>query len=199
MTLTALVAASLVGSAQAYACKSDGQCKYPGCEYGACYWWWDGWDYDCRRTPPAADRSYCNDPPPCPPGQYSIGGGKNGGSDYACRSCEAGKFQSSAGAWGCDNCLAGKYAAATASTVCSDCTAGKYSATAGVESVCVVCVCVFSKKKKRDTYTLYHTQFIHNTYKWRKHKSVSTNNRLVSYTHSLSIYRYIHTYIHTYI
>ena len=106
MTLTALVAASLVGSAQAYACKSDGQCKYPGCEYGACYWWWDGWDYDCRRGgQSAADRSYCNDPPPCPPGQYSIGGGKNGGSDYACRSCEAGKFQSIAGASRCDNCV----------------------------------------------------------------------------------------------
>jgi hypothetical protein len=100
----------------------------------------------------------------------------------------------------CTSCPAGKYkAVAGINTACDDCVAGKYSATAGVESVCVVCVCVFSKKKKRDTYTLYHTQFIHNTYKWRKHKSVSTNNRLVSYTHSLYIYRYIHTYIHTYI
>ena len=140
MTLTALVAASLVGSAQAYACKSDGQCKYPGCEYGACYWWWDGWDYDCRRTPPAADRSYCNDPPPCPPGQYSIGGGKNGGSDYACRSCEAGKFQSSAGASRCDNCLAGKYSVAvgaTAVNTCDACGAGKYSTPASAE--CQLC------------------------------------------------------------
>jgi len=33
--------------------------------------------------------------------------------------------------------------------------------------------------------------------KWRKHRSVSTNNLLVPYTHSLS--KYIHTYIHTYI
>ena len=84
--------------------------------------------------------------------------------------------------------FAGKFSVASSGTTsCTDCDAGKYSATAGVESVCVVCVCVFSKKKKRDTYTLYHTQFIHNTYKWRKHKSVSTNNRLVSYTHSLSL------------
>jgi hypothetical protein len=122
-----------------------------------------------------------------------------------CTSCDAGKFSTAVGATSvatCSNCDAGKFSGLTAQTssaACTSCDAGKYSATAGVESVCVVCVCVFSKKKKRDTYTLYHTQFIHNTYKWRKHKSVSTNNRLVSYTHSLSIYRYIHTYIHTYI
>ena len=140
----------------------------------------------------------------------------------SCTDCEAGKLSSTAGAATCQGCDAGKYSAvvgastcsgsvcaagthgpagstSSAAAACTSCPAGKYSATAGVESVCVVCVCVFSKKKKRDTYTLYHTQFIHNTYKWRKHKSVSTNNRLVSYTHSLSIYRYIHTYIHTYI
>ena len=105
----------------------------------------------------------------------------------------AGKFSAAtSGATSCTDCDAGKFSGLTAQTssaACTSCDAGKYSATAGVESVCVVCVCVFSKKKKRDTYTLYHTQFIHNTYKWRKHKSVSTNNRLVSYTHTLSLYR----------
>jgi len=35
--------------------------------------------------------------------------------------------------------------------------------------------------------------------KWRKHRSVSTNNLLVPYTHTLSLNIYIHTYIHTYI
>ena len=92
----------------------------------------------------------------------------------------------------CTSCTAGKFSTAVGATsvaTCSNCDAGKYSATAGVESVCVVCVFVSFQKKKRDTYTLYHTQFIHNTYKWHKHKSVSTNNRLVSYTHSLYIYR----------
>jgi len=123
----------------------------------------------------------------------------------ACTDCDAGKYSADSGASTCSGfvCAAGTYGAlgstSSEAASCTSCDAGKYSATAGVESVCVVCVCVFSKKKKRDTYTLYHTQFIHNTYKWRKHKSVSTNNRLVSYTHSLSIYRYIHTYIHTYI
>ena len=35
-TLTALVAASLVGSAQAYRCTSNAQCKYQGCSNGYC-------------------------------------------------------------------------------------------------------------------------------------------------------------------
>ena len=35
-TLTALVAASLVGSAQTYSCTSDAQCKYQGCSNGLC-------------------------------------------------------------------------------------------------------------------------------------------------------------------
>jgi hypothetical protein len=124
----------------------------------------------------------------CPAGSFSS-------SPSACFKCDAGKFSAVVGASTCSGsvCAAGTHGPAgstsSAAAACTSCPAGKYSATAGVESVCVVCVCVFSKKKKRDTYTLYHTQFIHNTYKWRKHKSVSTNNRLVSYTHSLSLYR----------
>ena len=39
----------------------------------------------------------CPDPPVCPAGQYSIGGGKNGVVYYACRSCDAGKYASTAG------------------------------------------------------------------------------------------------------
>jgi len=113
-------------------------------------------------------------------------------SSAACTSCDAGKYSAVVGASTCSGsvCAAGTHGPAgstsSAAAACTSCPAGKYSATAGVEIVCVVCV---SKKKKRDTYTLYHTQFIHNTYKWHKHKSVSTNNRLVSYTHSLSIDR----------
>jgi hypothetical protein len=118
-TLTALVAASLVGSAhqQYYSCTSDNQCKYQGCNDGRCNRYCEecfdgrGWsDCGCNRYCyscgiPCYSYGICNDPPPCPSGQYSIGGGKNGGSDYACRSCEAGKFQSIAGASRCDNCV----------------------------------------------------------------------------------------------
>ena len=125
----------------------------------------------------------------CAAGQADCDGS---GSQSTCCACVAGKYKETTSTASCVNCGLGKYSTtvgATVASTCLDCAAGKYSATAGVESVCVVCVCVFSKKKKRDTYTLYHTQFIHNTYKWRKHKSVSTNNRRFSYTHSLSIYR----------
>ncbi len=68
----------------------------------------------------------CNDPQPCPAGQYSIGGGKNGGGDYACSGslCAAGKY----GPVGSTSSVA---------ATCTSCPAGKFQATAGVESVCV--------------------------------------------------------------
>ena len=154
------------------------------------------WFFAGKFSAATSGATSCTD---CDAGKFS------GLTAQTCTSCDAGKYSAVVGASTCSGsvCAAGTHGPAgstsSAAAACTSCPAGKYSATAGVESVCVVCVCVFSKKKKRDTYTLYHTQFIHNTYKWRKHKSVSTNNRLVSYTLSLSISRYIHTYIHTYI
>ena len=44
--------------------------------------------------------------------------------------------------WG----FAGKYSVES-SQACTNCKAGKYQETAGVESVCVECGCVFAKKK----------------------------------------------------
>jgi hypothetical protein len=90
----------------------------------------------------------CRAPKPCPAGQYSIGDAKNGGADYACRSCEAGKYSGkysagkvSAGSSVCTDCVAGKYQGLTAQTsadTCFDCGAGKYQATAG-STVCDNC------------------------------------------------------------
>jgi hypothetical protein len=112
-TLAVLVAASQVGSAQAYGCTDSAQCQYSPCNDQPCSSsssecvngkWRSacGGPYELAMN--LESRCYyggfsysCSDPQPCPAGQYSIGGGKNGGGDYACRSCDAGKYVSTAG------------------------------------------------------------------------------------------------------
>jgi len=69
-------------------------------------------------------------------------------------------------------------------STCADCVAGTYSL-AGAGS------CTSSPQRIHNYIMFFWIG------KWRKHRSVSTNNLLVPYTHTLSLY--IHTYIHTYI
>jgi len=152
--LTALVAASLVGTAQAkYSCTSDSQCAYVGCRAG---------DPGIGGVPECDDEGYCYDPgdgsqgyggigmycpdprqgpaPPCPAGTYS-GDGLNGVGERACRSCGAGKYASSAESTACTSCDAGTYITWTGASTCTSCAAGKYSTTVGATSAstCINC------------------------------------------------------------
>jgi hypothetical protein len=117
-TLAVLVAASQVSSAQAYGCTNDTHCQYSPCSTYACsssssncvngkWRAYCGYNLDievgrywgCYRWSSGYPPPWCGDPQACPAGQYSIGGGKNGGGDYACRSCDAGKYASTAGTY----------------------------------------------------------------------------------------------------
>jgi hypothetical protein len=117
-TLAVLVAASQVSSAQAYGCTNDTHCQYSPCSTYACsssssncvngkWRAYCGYNLDievgrywgCYRWSSGYPPPWCGDPQACPAGQYSIGGGKNGGADYACRSCDAGKYASTAGTY----------------------------------------------------------------------------------------------------
>jgi hypothetical protein len=87
--------------------------KTCGCQYPD----WPESEKTCGCTAGCATQSNtCPAPKPCTTGQYSIGDAKNGGSDYACRSYEAGKYSG--------KYSAGKYSAG--SSVCTDCVTGKY-------------------------------------------------------------------------
>jgi hypothetical protein len=148
--LVALVAASLVGSAQALYCTYDSQCEYTPCN-----------DQPCPDTMLPEHRGFycangiakvfcskachqntlCPDPPACPAGQCFIGNGKNGGGDYACRSvpCAAGTYgpveSTSYEAVTCTSCPAGKFQASAGSSNCTDCGASKFSAVVGATAV----------------------------------------------------------------
>ena len=146
VALSVLVAASLVDSAQAaYSCTSDSQCQYEGCNDQPCSspspcinGKWRSWCSNVRVCYwNVQNWQFCDAPPPCSAGQYSIGDGKNGGGDYTCRSCGAGKHASSAGSTACTSCTAGKYIADSGSTVCTSCDAGKYSAAVGVHLLAI--------------------------------------------------------------
>ena len=114
--LIVLVAASLVGSAQAYSCTSDSDCQYPNCNDQYCYESWSSycvnakWLASCSRGctwyadsrccvfayTGGKDGNTCGNPSNCPAGTYSDTG-KNYGGDRVCRLCDAGKYQENAG------------------------------------------------------------------------------------------------------
>ena len=103
--LVVLVAASLVGSAQAYSCTSDSDCQYPNCNDQYCSESWSSycvnakWLASCNTASSycvfaytyGKDGNYCGNPSNCPAGTYSDTG-KNYGGDRVCRLCDAGKY-----------------------------------------------------------------------------------------------------------
>jgi hypothetical protein len=140
VALVVLVAASLLGSAGvlAYSCKYDSHCQYPECSgkgnaqcdsqkcYGGYY---------------PKSFGQCEDPPKCQAGQYSIGNGRNGGNDYFCRSCPAGKYTHDTGNGRCFDCRPGKYSDVVGATTCSGtlCAAGTYGSEGSTSSAAAHC------------------------------------------------------------
>jgi hypothetical protein len=103
--LVTLVLTAQVGPVRAYACTSDADCDYEGCNNNSCSGYerynacnngvWDGVCYSyygtCFWDRNAQQRgASCPDPAPCAPGTYSIDG-KNAGGDKACTECKPGE------------------------------------------------------------------------------------------------------------
>ena len=148
--LPVLLAAAQVGSVQAYyACMSDAECQYTGCDDNSCSGYESRtdckngvWDPFCTSNVCSYIAGWgesCADPSACVAGTFSFDG-KGGGADRACQPCPPGTYAGSAGSYTCTHCAAGKFkASAGVNTACDDCEAGKHKASTGINIACDEC------------------------------------------------------------